>query len=127
MAAFSTTLQKIGINGIYKYTQGSMLSLSSATSQVTFTCGALEDVVIFGYNPSGAGDITLTLTASTAEGYASVGRGNLVLTTAVASSDYFAIGNLESNWFQSTSNSFVLTASTAILIAAIEQSSTRQN
>ena len=127
MAAFSTTLQKIRVNGIYKYTQGALLSLSSATSQVTFTCGALEDVVIFGYNPSGTDDITLTLTASTAEGYASIGRGDLTLTTAVASSDYFVIGNLESNWFQSTANSFILSASTAILIAAIEQSSTRQN
>jgi len=127
MAALSTTLQKVGVNGVYKYTQGALLSLSSATSQVTFTCGALEGVVIFGYNPTGAGDITLTLSASTAEGYASIGRGDLVLSTALASSDYFIIGNLESNWFQSTANSFVLAASTAILMAGIELSSTRQN
>jgi hypothetical protein len=127
MAAYTTTLQTVGINGIYKYTQGALLSLSSATSQVTLICGALEDVVIFGYNPSGADDITITINASTAEGYAQTGRGNLVLTTALASSDYFVIAGLESNWFQSTANSFVITATTAILMAAIEVSSTRQN
>ena len=127
MAAFTTTLGKVGINGIKLFLQAGMLGLSSGSSVATFTCGALEDVTIFGYNPSGADDISLTLTASTAEGYASKGRGDLVLTTAIQSSDYFIIQNLESNWFQSTSNSFVLTASTAILIAAVERGSTRVN
>jgi hypothetical protein len=126
MAAFSTTITKLGVNGFYLDVTGSLLSGSTATSQVTLTCGALEDVFIFGYNPTGADDITLTLTASTAEGYASIGRGARTLTTAMASSDWFAVSQLESNWFQSTANSFVLTASTAIAIFAFERSSTRQ-
>ena len=125
MAALSTTLTKIGVNGFYLDVTGSLLSGSTATSVATLTCGSLENVVVFGYNPSGAGDISLTLSASTAR-YASVGRGSRVLTTAMASSDWFFMANLESAWFQSTSNSFVLTASTAIAIFAFELSSTRQ-
>lgn len=126
MAALSTTVQKVGINGFFNSTSGGLLSMSTATTSVTFTCGALEDVVLFLHNPSGATP-TITITASTAEGYASIGRGNLVLSTAFGSSNYAVIANLESNWFQSTSNTFVVTSSTTILIAAIEQSSTRQN
>jgi hypothetical protein len=126
MAAFSTTVQKLGINGFHLNSSAAMLSGSTGTSSVTFTCGALEDVFIAGYNPSGAGDITLTLTATTNTFYAQNGRGDRTLTTALASSDHFFICQLESNWFQSTSNTFVLTATTTIEMFAIEMSSTRQ-
>lgn len=126
MAAFSTTAMKIGVNGFYLDVTGSLLSGSTATSAITITCGALEDVIVFGHNPTGADDITLTLTASTAEGYASKDRGNRVLSTAMASSDWFFIAQLESNWFQSTANAFILSASTVIAMFAFELSSTRQ-
>jgi hypothetical protein len=126
MAAFSTTAQKIGVNGFHLNSSAAMLSGSTATSQITITCGALEDVVVFGHNPTGSADITLTLNASTAEGYASIGRGNRVLSTALASSDWFVLSGMESNWFQSTANTFILTATTAIAMFAFELSSTRQ-
>lgn len=126
MAALTTTVKKIGVNGFYLDVTGSLLSGSTGTSVATFTCGALENVVCFGYNPSGADDITLTLTASTGEGYASIGRGDRVLSTAMASSDWFFFSQLESNWFQSTANTFILTATTAIAMFAFELSSTRQ-
>ena len=127
MASFSTTVRKSGINGFHlNDTSGTLVSGSTGTSTVTFTCGALEDVVIFGYNPSGATDQTLTLSATTNTFYISRGRGDRVLTTAMGSSDWFFISNLESNWFQSTSNTFTLTCTTAIAILAYELSSTRQ-
>jgi len=127
MAALSTTAQKLGINGLENETSGSLVGFSTATSSLTITCGSLEDVVIWYHNPSGATDVTATISASTAEGYASIGRGDKILSTAIGSSDYGFIANLESNWFQSTSNAFTVTFSTAIAAGFIELSSTRQN
>jgi len=126
MAAFSTTITKIGVNGFHLNSSDAMLSGSTGTTQITMTCGCMEDVFIAGYNPTGAADITVAITASTAAGYASIGRGSVTFTTALASSDHFFISGLESAWFQSTSNSFVITASTTIEMFAFERSSTRQ-
>jgi len=126
MAAFSTTARKLGVNGFYLDVTGSLLSGSTATSSITITCGALEDVVVFGHNPTGSDDITLTLSASTNTFYISAGRGDRTLTTAMASSDWFVITQMESNWFQSTSNTFTIAATTAIAMFAFERSSTKQ-
>lgn len=127
MAAFSTTAEKIGVNGFYQSTSGGQIGFSTGTSSVTLTCGALEDTVHWVYNHTDVDDITITVSASTAEGYASIGRGDLVLTTALGSSNYGFIAQLESNWFQSTSNAITFTFSTTISYGAIELSSTRQN
>ena len=127
MAAFSTTVEKLGINGFYNSTSGGQIGFSTGTSSVTLTCGALEDVVLTWYNPTDVDNVTCTITASTAEGYASIGRGDFIISTALNSSNYGFIANLESNWFQSTSNAVVFTFSTTIAVGAIELSSTRQN
>ena len=126
MAAFSTTVQKLGINGFYNSTSGGQIGFSTATTSVTLTCGALEDVVLFWHNPTDVANVTCTISASTAEGYASKGRGDYIISTSLNSSGYGVIANLESNWFQSTSNVVTFTFSTAILVGAIELSSTRQ-
>jgi len=127
MAALSTTLNKLGINGFLQSTIGAHVNWSTATSKVTFTCDDLSKVVIVGLNV-GAEDITATITASTALGYASAGRGDLVISTAIASSSFFMIGNLESNWFQTTSNTFTIAFSTdTITCGAFELGSTRVN
>jgi len=128
MASFSTTVQKLGINGILLSTIGGEVGVSTATSSVTFTCGDLNRVFVWGYNPAGVETISATLSAaSTSAGYASVGRGSLVLTTNISSSSYFMIGNLESNWFQTTSNTFTITFSTALLCGVCEIGSSRVN
>lgn len=128
MAAFSTTVQKLGVNGFYNSTSGGQIGFSTATTSVTLVCGALEDVVLWWYNPvASVDDVTCTISASTAEGYASIGRGDLVISTSLNSSNYGFIANLESNWFQSSSNEVTFTFSTAIAVGAIELSSTRQN
>jgi hypothetical protein len=127
MAALSTAIQAVGINGFKLFTSGGLLSMSTATTSCTFTCSDLSKVAIFGYNPSGATDQTITLTASTASRYIAKGQGSLVLTTAMGTSDYFFAGNLESARFGSTAKSFVITATTTILIAALEMTSTKGN
>lgn len=127
MAAFSTTVQKLGINGIYNSTSGGQIGFSTGTSSVTLTCGCLEDVVLTWYNPTDVDNVTCTISATTNTFYASRGRGDFVISTALNSSNYGFIANLESAWFQSTANTVVFTFSTTILVGAIEQSSTRQN
>ena len=128
MASLSTTLNKLGINGFLQSTIGSHINCSTATSSVTFTCGDLNKVVLFGLNV-GAENITATISAaSTSAGYASVGRGDLVISTAIASSSFFVIGNLESNWFQTTSNTYTVNFSTDTLtVFAFELGSSRVN
>jgi hypothetical protein len=126
MAAFSTSIQKLGINGGITMADAALLSGSSATSQITITCGALENVYVVGYNNTTIADVTLTLLASTAEGYASKGRGSLVLTTSLEGAGWYFGNQFESNWFQSTANKFVITASTALTLFAFEMSSTRK-
>lgn len=127
MAALSTAIQAIGINGFKLFTSGALLSMSTATTSCTFTCSDLSKVAIFGYNPSGATDQTITITASTASRYIAKGQGTLTLTTALGTSDYFFSGQLESARFGSTAKSFVITATTTILIAALEMTSTKGN
>ena len=127
MGALSTAIQAIGINGFKLFTSGSLLSMSTATTSCTFTCSDLSKVAIFGYNPSGATDQTITITASTASRYIAKGQGTLTLTTAMGTSDYFFSGQLESARFGSTVKSFVITATTTILIAALEMTSTKGN
>lgn len=128
MAAFTTTVQKLGTNGFYNSTSGGQIGFSTATSVVTLTCGALEDVVLWWHNPvASIDDVTCTISATTNTFYASRGRGDLVISTSLNSSNYGFIANLESAWFQSTANTVVFTFSTAIAVGAIEQSSTRQN
>jgi len=125
MAAFTTTVSVIGINGVWNSTIGGQVGVSTATSVVTLTCGDASKVVLTGYNPTNVDDITCTMTASTSPDRAVACRGNKVLTTAIASSSYFMIGNLESNWFQSTANTLIFTFSTAIMVMACELTSTR--
>jgi len=125
MAAFTTTAQVLGINGFYQSTAGGQISVSTATSVVTLTCGDLSKLVLYGFNPSGVDDITCTISASTAPDRAVACKGNKIITTAIATSAYFMIAGLESNWFQSTSNTVVFTFSTAIAVMAIELTSTR--
>jgi len=127
MAALTTTAEKIGINAIYNSTSGGHIGFSTATTSLTITCGSLEDVVLFWHNPTDVDNVTATISASTAEGYASIGRGDLIISTALNSSGYGFIANLESNWFQSTSNVVTIAFSTAIAAGFVEQSSTRQN
>lgn len=127
MAAFSTTIQAIGINGVKLSAQGGLVSVSQATTAATFTCSDLSKVAIFAYNPSGATDQTVSISASTAARYLAKGQGALTLTTALGTSDFLFAGNLESARFGSTVKSFVITATTTIWIAAIELSSTRGN
>jgi hypothetical protein len=127
MAAFSTTVQKLGVNAIYNSTSGGQIGFSTATSSVTLTHGALEDVVLFWYNHTDVDNVTCTISATTNTFYASRGRGNLVISTALNSSNYGFIGQLESAWFQSTANAVTFTFSTTITVGAIELSSTRQN
>lgn len=128
MAAFTTTVQKIGINGLHLSTQGGMVGFSTATSSVTLTVADLKNVILVAHNPSGATDITITVSSTqTATRYAGSVLDSMVLTTSLGSSDYAFFGNLESAYFKSTSNTIVVTASTAILMGAIELSSTRQN
>ena len=115
---------KVGVNGFYNITSGSLLSMSTATSSVTITCGAAEDVCVFLYNPVAVDDITVTVTASTKEGYISQGRGNYIFSTSLDSSGYAFISGLESGWFQSTSNTLTFSFSTTILFAAFERGST---
>lgn len=127
MAALSTAIQAIGINGFKLMTSGSLLTMSTATTSATFTCSDLSKVAIMGFNPTGATDVTVTITASTASRYIAKGQGTLTLTTAMGTSDYFFAGQLESARFGSTAKSFVITATTTILIAAIELTSTKGN
>jgi hypothetical protein len=128
MAALSTAIQAIGINGVKLTASGGLVTMSTATTSCTFTCSDLSKVAIFAFNPSGATDQTVTINAaSTAGRYIARGQGALVLTTALGSSDYLFAGNLESARFGTTNKSFVITATTTILIAAIELSSTRGN
>lgn len=125
MAAFTTTVSVIGINGVWNSTIGGQVGVSTATSVVTLTCGDASRVVLTGYNPSGIDNITCTMTASTSPDRAVACKGNKVLTTGIASSSYFMIANLESNWFQSTANTLIFTFSTAIMVMACELTSTR--
>jgi hypothetical protein len=128
MAAFTTTAQKLGVNGFYNSTSGGQIGFSTATTVVTITCGALEDVVIFWHNPTDVANVTATLTASTAaQGYIASGRGNLVISTSLNSSNYGFIAGLESGWFQSTANSFILTLSTAIAVGVFERSRSKMS
>jgi len=127
MAALTTTLNKIGINGFLQSTMGAHVNWSTSSTKVVFTCGDISKVVIVGLN-SGVDDITATISATTANGYAQSGRGDLVLTTSLASSSFFMIANLESNWFQTTSNSFTINFSTALtMVGAYELGSSRVN
>jgi len=125
MAAFTTTVSVIGINGVWNSTIGGQVGVSTATSVVTLTCADASKVVLTGYNPTSIDDITCTLTASTSPDRAVACKGNLVITTAIASSSYFMIGNLESNWVQSTANTLIFTFSTAVMVMACELTSTR--
>jgi len=128
MAALTTAIQAIGINGFKLAASGGLVTMSTATTICTFTCSDLSKVAIFGYNPSGATDQTITINAaSTAGRYIARGQGALTLTTALGSSDYFFSGQLESARFGTTNKSFVITATTTILIAAIEMTSTKGN
>jgi hypothetical protein len=127
MGALTTTLQKIGINGFLQSTMGGHINWSTNCTAVTFTCGDLSKVVIVGLN-AGVDDISATITATTAAGYASAGRGNKVLTTAIASSSFFMIAQLESNWFQTTANAFTINFSTALtMVGGYELGSSRVN
>ena len=126
MAALTTTVKVIGINGFSGViASGGLLSMSTATTACTFTCQDLANVSIFGYNPVNVTDQTITISASTALRYAGKGIGDYTLTTALGSSDYFFAGNLESARFASSAKTFVITATTTILIAAWENTSTR--
>ncbi len=127
MAALTTTLNKIGINGFLQSTMGAHVNWSTDCTSVTFTCGDLSKVVIVGLN-SGVDDISATITATTAFGYASAGRGDKVLTTAIASSSFFMIAQLESNWFQTTANTFTINFTTNLtMVGAYELGSSRVN
>lgn len=127
MASLTTSAAKIGLNGYYTSVDGSHLSLSTATTSVTLTVGDANSVGIFAYNPTGDTAVTITLKSThAATRHVSRGRGDLVIAT-MGSSDYTFIGNLESAWFKSTSNTIKLSISTAILVAAVEYTSTRLN
>ena len=128
MAAFTTTVQKIGINQIFVSTSGGQIGWSSATTIATLTVGDLANVVLAVHNPTDVDDITITVSSTqTAARFAGKGIGDLTLTTSLNSSNYAFFGNLESARFKSTSNTIVVTATTAILLGAIELSSTRGN
>lgn len=128
MAAFTTTVQKIGINQIYVSNSTAQIGWSTATTSVTLTVGDLNNVILVAHNPTDVNNVTITISSTgTATRYASKGRGSLNLTTSLNSSCYAFFGNLESAWFKSTSGTIVVTATTAIAIGAIEVSSTRGN
>lgn len=128
MAAFTTTVQKIGINQIFVSTSGGQIGWSSATTIATLTVGDLNNVVIAVHNPTDVDDISVVVSSTqTATRFAGKGIGDLTLTTSLNSSNYAFFGNLESARFKSTGNTIVVTATTAILLGAIEISSTRGN
>src|SRR5512146_3182858 len=113
MAAFSTTVTKQGMNAYTNISSTGRVSLSTATTAITLTYGDLSNVVMMWTCPAaGTTSVVLTISASTAEGYAQTGRGNMTITSY--SSDYGFISGLDSNWFGSTSKVLTITATTAI-------------
>ena len=125
MAALSTTVQKIGINGAYVSASGAHVGWSTATTSVTLTVGDLKNVVFAMHNPT-TGVVTVTVSSTqTATRFAGKGIGDF--STSLSSSAYAFLGNLESARFKSSANTIVVTASELIACGVICLGSTRSN